>query len=65
MIRFLLAGYGNLAPKTGPGKLVTMLYALIGKHRLSYFYTYISILLSAKIFDNMLLHNMYMMSVCG
>ncbi|EFX73530.1 hypothetical protein DAPPUDRAFT_109603 [Daphnia pulex] len=24
-------GYGNLAPKTGPGKVVTIIYALIGK----------------------------------
>ena len=26
------AGYGNLAPKTGPGKVVTIIYALIGKN---------------------------------
>ena len=29
-VRFVLTGYGNLAPKTPEGKLVTMLYALVG-----------------------------------
>lgn len=28
---YFLKGYGNLAPKTGPGKVVTIIYALIGK----------------------------------
>jgi hypothetical protein len=27
----MYSGYGNLAPKTGPGKVVTIIYALIGK----------------------------------
>jgi len=26
-----VSGYGNLAPKTGPGKVVTIIYALIGE----------------------------------
>jgi hypothetical protein len=29
-VRFVFTGYGNLAPKTPEGKLVTMLYALVG-----------------------------------
>ena len=32
VVEWTNAGYGNLAPKTGPGKVVTIIYALIGKN---------------------------------